>query len=164
MTPSNPGHNGRQKDLDGERDSRMVASYEKEKQGIAPEAINAPQEARPYHYRPQSVRSSYQIYNPATGRGWWLKPGENTVGRGFDNDIVVTDISISRHHASIYVEGTSVHVQDLGSTNGTFVGGERVKTSVLQLDCLFRLGKLELALTKPTFQEPDQGAWTRTWD
>src|SRR5580698_4008246 len=102
----------------------MVASYGKEKNGFAPEAVNAPQEGKSYHHSRNMDHSPYQIYHPATGRGWWLKPGENTIGRGFNNDVVVTDLSVSRHHARIYVDGSHIYVKDAGSTNGIFVGGQ----------------------------------------
>ena len=48
------------------------------------------------------------------------------VGRAPECDIVLSDPSISRHHANLLVDGTQPRVQDLDSRNGTFVDGERV--------------------------------------
>lgn len=54
--------------------------------------------------------------------------GGITVGRGSDNDCVVTDPKISKVHAVLRVEGGTVTVTDPGSHNGTFVDGERILT------------------------------------
>lgn len=71
-----------------------------------------------------------------------LRPGQVTMGRSRDNDLVVDDLLASRHHAQLRVDtrgsgGTThtgrgrarrgdVEVVDLGSANGTFVNGRRV--------------------------------------
>ena len=58
--------------------------------------------------------------------------GEHDIGRGGDASIVLTDTEISRRHALLRVEGSSVVVLDLDSTNGTFVNGTKVSRQVLQ--------------------------------
>lgn len=49
-----------------------------------------------------------------------------TVGRGDDSDVRVQDAGISRRHARFVIDAGHVVVEDLGSTNGTFVNGSRV--------------------------------------
>jgi len=49
-----------------------------------------------------------------------------TIGRGPHNDVDLAHPSVSRAHARVLVRDGSVLVEDLGSTNGTFVDGERV--------------------------------------
>jgi hypothetical protein len=61
---------------------------------------------------------------PLTGSG-------AVVGRGKDADVRLADASVSRRHASFTVVGGRVQVEDLGSTNGTTVNGERVQTARL---------------------------------
>jgi two-component system cell cycle response regulator len=48
------------------------------------------------------------------------------LGRGLDVDVYLIDPSLSRRHARFFREGDQVCVEDLGSTNGTFVGSERI--------------------------------------
>jgi pSer/pThr/pTyr-binding forkhead associated (FHA) protein len=48
------------------------------------------------------------------------------VGRGEDNDLRINDGHISRHHARLEVVDDVVWIRDLGSSNGTFVNGERL--------------------------------------
>ncbi len=54
---------------------------------------------------------------PLEGAGPW------TVGRSQDNDVVVSDPNVSRRHARLIREENGFVVEDLGSTNGTLLGG-----------------------------------------
>ena len=49
------------------------------------------------------------------------------VGRGEDTDILIDNPSMSRRHAEFRQEGDGWLVEDLGSSNGTFIGGERLE-------------------------------------
>jgi hypothetical protein len=49
-----------------------------------------------------------------------------TFGRGPANTVVVSDDTASWHHAMVWLEAGAAWVKDIGSTNGTFVNGERV--------------------------------------
>lgn len=49
-----------------------------------------------------------------------------TLGRDVSNDIVISDPESSRHHSRFTRSGNTYAVEDLGSTNGTFVNGQRV--------------------------------------
>jgi len=50
-----------------------------------------------------------------------------SVGRASDNDIVLPDADVSRHHARLEYDQRTLTVRDLGSTNGTRVNGQRVE-------------------------------------
>src|ERR687893_1513487 len=52
--------------------------------------------------------------------------GSAVIGRDPSSGIVLDDPESSRRHASVSVSGDSVTVEDLGSTNGTYVSGERI--------------------------------------
>lgn len=48
------------------------------------------------------------------------------VGSGSENDVVLTDVGVSREHAELRRNGTAWYVIDLGSMNGTYLNGEQV--------------------------------------
>jgi len=53
---------------------------------------------------------------------------EVTIGRGEENTLVVSSDQASRRHATIRPEGGGHQLDDLGSTNGTFVNSKQVTT------------------------------------
>jgi pSer/pThr/pTyr-binding forkhead associated (FHA) protein len=53
-------------------------------------------------------------------------PGSATVGRSTSSDIVLPDEAVSRSHAAFRVDGQTLVVEDLGSSNGTLVNGELI--------------------------------------
>ncbi len=55
-------------------------------------------------------------------------------------DIVMEDSGVSRKHCSVEVHGSSAMLVDLGSSNGTFVDGQRVETHPLEHMSYFRIG------------------------
>ena len=88
---------------------------------------------------PAICESAYLL--GAGGQQFALRPGAPTrIGRALDNDIVVGDGSVSRHHASIEYRNGGFVLRDLGSQNGTWVGGQRVTESPLGLGDALRLG------------------------
>ncbi len=62
------------------------------------------------------------------------------LGRHSDNTVVVDDEGISRMHARVVYEGGQYFVEDLGSSNGTYVNGERIERQVLVDGAVVQLG------------------------
>ena len=62
----------------------------------------------------------------AGGRRILLRDGANVVGRGPDSHVWLDFAGVSRRHASVIVAGANVWLEDLGSKNGTKVGGHPV--------------------------------------
>jgi hypothetical protein len=74
-----------------------------------------------------------------------LQPGTYTIGRGTEVDIQIHDPGISRKHLSITVD-EKVVVTDLNSTNGTFLGTDRVQEIIVEDTISFRVGVTEIKI------------------
>jgi hypothetical protein len=70
--------------------------------------------------------------------------GPTRLGRAPDNDLVLTDSTVSQHHAEIVFDNGRGFLRDLGSSNGTFVEGSRVNGVRLNDGSKIRLGQVEL--------------------
>jgi DNA-binding winged helix-turn-helix (wHTH) protein len=72
---------------------------------------------------PEKANWFLQHYSRMLGLG----EGENVVGRDPARAAVVDEPDVSRYHARIVIAGDSVTIEDLGSKNGTFVDGARIR-------------------------------------
>lgn len=80
-----------------------------------------------------------------------------TLGRS-DCDIVLDDGELSRQHALIAIEGTTARLEDLDSTNGTFVGDERINQAPLEDRSEFRIGSHQLLFVMSDADGPPPAA------
>jgi hypothetical protein len=92
-------------------------------------------------------------------RSWPLKK-ETALGRQPDNDVVIDDRWISRHHARIVRRGSSYLIEDLNSKNGTFVNGQPLSAprplqdgDQIQLAPHYRLTFVDAEATMPVRPE-----------
>jgi adenylate cyclase len=79
-----------------------------------------------------------------------LNPGRNTIGRGSENDLILSDISASRSHAEILFdpEENRLMLRDLGSTNGTFVNRDHVESPrPIKHNDIIRIGESLISVT-----------------
>jgi hypothetical protein len=76
---------------------------------------------------PQYAKATVERISEAGARmgSWELLRGRTRLGRDADNHVVLDDERVSLHHALITVRDGVYWLEDLGSTNGTFVGEER---------------------------------------
>jgi pSer/pThr/pTyr-binding forkhead associated (FHA) protein len=82
-----------------------------------------------------------------TGRSHELKVDKTTIGRVDDNTFPIAESSVSSHHCEVFTRGSDVVVNDLNSTNGTFINGDKVTgEAVLKPGQILRLGQIELRL------------------
>ena len=73
-----------------------------------------------------------------------LTKDRSTIGRRPYNDVVIDNLAVSGEHAVIRMAGGSAVLEDLGSTNGTYVNGKAVKQHALADDDLIEVGKYKL--------------------
>lgn len=88
----------------------------------------------------QSHACLVQIYGKDLGKRFPLEKNALTIGRGPDNDIICDMDNVSRSHAKVYQQEMNVFVEDLGSTNGTFVNDMEVKRERLRSGDLIKIG------------------------
>jgi pSer/pThr/pTyr-binding forkhead associated (FHA) protein len=76
-------------------------------------------------------------------------PGSaKTMGRAVRADFVVDATLVSRLHCRVVATGTRLEVEDLDSTNGTFVNDRRVERAVLAPGDILRIGRVELTVVR----------------
>jgi transcriptional regulator with GAF, ATPase, and Fis domain len=68
------------------------------------------------------------------------------IGKASDNDLVLSDDTVSRHHCELSRARDGIHVRDLGSTNGTKVQGARVTEAVASPGSVLKVGEVEIIL------------------
>ena len=73
-----------------------------------------------------------------------LTKDRTTLGRRPYNDIVIDNLAVSGEHAAILINGTDVVIEDLNSTNGTYVNGRAVKKQQLQNGDGIEIGKYKI--------------------
>jgi len=97
-----------------------------------------------------------------TGRSHELKVDKTTIGRVDDNTFQISAPSVSGHHCEVSLRGTEVTVRDLGSTNGTFINGEKISESPLKPTQILRLGEVEMRLEAGEAPVPSKKQLDRT--
>ena len=81
---------------------------------------------------------------PNVGARIALHAGITTLGRHPDSVIFLDDITVSRRHAEIHVEGELHEICDAGSLNGTYVNRQRIERAVLSSGDEVQVGKFKL--------------------
>jgi pSer/pThr/pTyr-binding forkhead associated (FHA) protein len=90
---------------------------------------------------------------PYDGRVYDLAAQELAVGRAVDNDIVLDDPSLSRKHAKLRrATADELEVEDLGSSNGTYVNGRKVGRGAVRPGDVLRFGELNFRVEGDTLQ------------
>ncbi|MGB8635705.1 MAG: FHA domain-containing protein [Rhodanobacteraceae bacterium] len=88
------------------------------------------------------------LSGPMLGRSFPLRDGM-VLGRGRDCEVFIESQEISRQHARLRVRPDSVMVEDLNSTNGTFVNDERVTMAPLEPGDELRLDTIRFVMVAP---------------
>jgi len=91
-----------------------------------------------------------------------LNKERTTLGRKAHNDIQIDNLAISGEHAAIVTILNDSFLEDLNSTNGTFVNGQQVKKHFLQNNDVIELGKYRLKYVNEVPQQTSQADFEKT--
>ena len=69
---------------------------------------------------------------------------KTTLGRRPYNDIVIDNLAVSGEHAVMQLVGSDVFIEDLNSTNGTYINGKAVKKQLLNHNDTVEIGKYKI--------------------
>ncbi len=101
-----------------------------------------------YHLKVQS--------GPETGRDFSLEKAELFLGRDPASDIAIADPEVSRRHARLVLAGEHYSLEDLGSTNGTFVQGNPIHgLTILNPGDIIAIGERVVLLYEEKVFDPD---------
>jgi pSer/pThr/pTyr-binding forkhead associated (FHA) protein len=109
------------------------------------------------------VLASIEIMNegPLKGRRFEIRTPLTHVGRGAHNDIVLTDDTVSDSHAKIQKRESGWFLVDMGSSNGTYAGGQRINgEAALTGQSSVRFGAIRATFT-PAVEARDDSSGTR---
>jgi pSer/pThr/pTyr-binding forkhead associated (FHA) protein len=73
-----------------------------------------------------------------------LTKDRTTLGRRPYNDIVIDNLAVSGEHAVLQMTGNEVYLEDLNSTNGTYINGKAVKKQLLANNDTVEIGKYKI--------------------
>ena len=134
------------RDIRQPADSAIEASTSRTKAKRAPKAPKPPRVARK-----QKVRGTKLVVidGPLVGTIVPLEGQQVTIGRAPDSTIVIDDDYASSRHARVYESEGSWVVEDLGSTNGTWIDRVRITTpTVLPVGAPLRIGRSTMQIQK----------------
>ncbi|HSR97899.1 MAG TPA: sigma 54-interacting transcriptional regulator [Kofleriaceae bacterium] len=100
------------------------------------------------------------VSGPDQGKEHVLEDGTTQVGTHADNDLVLSDATVSRHHLEIRVRRDGIEVRDLDTTNGTKHGGAKVGQVILVGPARLRLGKHTELDVEPVDSDVVLGEWS----
>ena len=85
---------------------------------------------------------------PRAGLTFMLNEGTTGVGRHPDSDILLDDVTVSRQHCQFKVAPDELAVEDLGSTNGTYVNENRVDQATLNPGDQVIIGRFQFLVAR----------------
>ena len=106
---------------------------------------------------------SFRLVSPDGDQVFELRRGAAlTVGRALSSDVPLLDPTVSRRHASLIADESGIELNDLGSSNGTFVNGQRVEHARISPGDVLTFGKLSFNVSKSDVSENgDSGSAVR---
>src|SRR5262245_711147 len=102
-----------------------------------------PVQTRPTAEGPRRAIQRFRITVTAglSAGTFWYEPRERcAIGSHLSNDLVINDATVSRFHCELSIVGSTVRVRDLGSRNGTIVGGVAIADATVSNATTLTLG------------------------
>lgn len=84
-----------------------------------------------------------------------LKKSHSTIGRRPYNDVVIDNLAVSGEHAAITMTGNQVMLEDLGSTNGTYVNDQPIRKQALEYGDRIEIGRYKIQYLESTDRPPE---------
>jgi hypothetical protein len=105
-----------------------------------------PENADPPASAPESARRAYLLVSQASSAPVQFDLGGPliSIGRASDNDVIVDDPQVSRHHCQLKLQHGAYSFADLGSRNGSWVNGQQVSEIALGPGDVIRIGNTEI--------------------
>ena len=107
---------------ENEKRKRQEQEKAKEKAAMRQEQLDALNALM----RSKNIKARLLVSTMSGAFEYMVGTAENTIGTAEDNDIVINDRTVSRHHAVLYFDGQSFGIRDLRSTNGVVMNGFKV--------------------------------------
>lgn len=85
-----------------------------------------------------------------------LTKDKTTLGRRPYNDIVIDNLAVSGEHAFLQMVGSDFYIEDLNSTNGTYINGKAVKKQQLRAEDVIEVGKYKIRFLLDDFGAHDK--------
>ena len=76
-----------------------------------------------------------------------IGPGAISLGRAEDNDVHITDLSVSGHHARIFTYFNTSYIEDMDSKNGTYLNDKKIHKHIIHPGDIIRLGNHTIKIT-----------------
>jgi len=128
--------------------NRLPRRRTPERAPAAPPRAKAPTTPKPKPRRGSRVPSSLTVTEgPLTGTSLRLRESGTLIGRNTECALVLDDDFASGRHARIFERDGSWFVEDLGSTNGTFLGSDKLTSAMpVETGSVLRIGKTVVEL------------------
>ncbi len=95
------------------------------------------------------------VAGPDCGQRMELSRDTMSIGRSTENDLVLTDPTVSRKHVQIWERDRKTFVINLGTTNGVFLDGILVQRALLSVGSSFEIGETTIMLWEEKSSEAD---------
>ncbi|MES2309587.1 MAG: FHA domain-containing protein [Verrucomicrobiota bacterium] len=126
----------------GNKLENLLIEFALREQNITGKNVLSPSKSDPTSSKSSSL---LEVHNPPAGKFEFpLDHTEVSIGRVDSNILPLPNISLSSHHALIFLQGGAYHLKDLNSSNGTFLNGKRIKESVLKNGDQIQLGDVRI--------------------